>query len=493
MARWCALHGAQVRVVDTRPAPAQLPTLRNECPEVEFVSGALQANALDMAGGGAELVLKSPGLSPAQVRELTQAADARAIPVWGELALFAQALHDLQEQQGYEPKVLAITGTNGKTTVTNLTTALVQATGTTVAMAGNVGPTMMDTLREAMQSQNLPAVWVLELSSFQLRDAGAFAPDAATVLNVTQDHLDWHEDMADYARCKMRVCGTGTTMVLNREDAAVQLYFDEYVQEHELANVRTVRFGYDAPAQAGDFGVVRVGGIDWLAFQPEATESAKSMMPVGALKIIGKHNACNALAALALCRAIDLPLSQLLYPLREYAGEPHRLQHCAVHGERVFIDDSKATNVGATISAISSLSASASDTKQLKTAPKLIVLLGGDGKGQDFAPLAQALAAHAKAVVLMGTDAPVIEQALERVPSQSVKVTHAANMEEAVAVAWKLSAAGDTVLLSPACASWDQYENYIQRGQRFAQAVEQLAMEPVQTVAIEATTERGAA
>lgn len=474
MARWCVRHGARVRVADTRSEPPQLAQLREDCPHAEFVAGAF---AVDLLADGVQAVFKSPGLSPQQTKVVVDAARARGLWETGELGLFAQALHDLQLGSGYQPDTIAITGTNGKTTVTNLTAKLVQAAGRSVAMAGNVGPTMLDSLQAGLDGDALPDVWVLELSSFQLSAPGVFAPQAATVLNISQDHLDWHHDMNEYALAKIRVFAGNTIAVLNREDETVKTYFQAYLDALKTnRQPRVVTFGYNAPSRAGDFGVVDAGGMDWLVRLPEAVDAKdeadsyamQSMMPAGVLKILGKHNACNGLAALALCTGIGLPLAPMLYALREYEGEAHRLQSCGVVNGREFVDDSKATNVGATLSALASLGSASNSNR------KLVLLLGGDGKGQDFEPLRAVVRRYARAVVLMGSDATLIGDTLKDCLQDAVPMQHASTMQEAVQVAYGLSASGDVVLLSPACSSLDQYKNYAYRGQAFRDAMQEV-------------------
>lgn len=475
MARWCTRCGARVRVADTRSQPPQLARLYEDCPDAEFVAGAFSAGLL---ADGIQAVFRSPGLSPVQVRTVVEAARGNGLLETGELGLFARALHYLEMGSGYTPDVLAITGTNGKTTVTALTTTLVRAAGRSVMMAGNIGPTMLDSLMQALDADALPQVWVLELSSFQLSAPGVFAPQAATVLNVSQDHLDWHADMRDYALAKIRIFAPGTVAVINREDEQLRAYFDMYVSALiPDERPRVVTFACNRPQQAGDFGVVNTDGTDWLVRLPEAMDTSRkaqeevrhcavqTMMPAAALQLIGRHNVGNVLAALALCSAVGLPLAPMLSALREYRGEPHRLQSCAVVQGREFVDDSKATNVGATLSALMSLG---------DDAHRLVLLLGGDGKGQDFSPLQTMVRQYVRAVVLMGRDAPVIGKVLQESLSDMVPMHYAADMQEAVTAAYGLSQPGDVVLLSPACSSLDQYDNYAHRGAAFLHAIERL-------------------
>jgi UDP-N-acetylmuramoylalanine--D-glutamate ligase len=490
MARWCARCGAQVTVWDSREQPPGSQALRNEWPAVAIIGGQLLPSQLQ----GQQLVLKSPGLAPHDPRVAPLLNEARdsGIAVLGELDLFARALADLKEAQGYAPQVLAITGTNGKTTTTALTALLVERAGRSVAAAGNIGPTLLDTLSARLDT--LPEVWVLELSSFQLEGGGTgtqgargFEPSAAVVLNVTQDHLDWHGTMAAYAVAKARIYGQHAVMVVNRDDRLVEAMAAPPEAASPIKGKakapkpieRTVlRFGLDAPQHPGDFGLVTENGMTWLVRALPSDETFKRkkgeeeeihlqrLMPADALRIRGRHNAANALAALALATAIGCPLAPMLHGLREYEGEPHRVQFvAAIDGIEAF-DDSKGTNVGATVAALLGLGAD-------KAPGQLVVVLGGDGKGQDFSPLAEPLARHARAVATLGKDAAAIEAAIgEAVPFQRFDT-----LELAVSWCFAQARAGDAVLLSPACASLDMFRNYAHRAEVFVAAVQALAAE----------------
>ncbi|WP_395320051.1 UDP-N-acetylmuramoyl-L-alanine--D-glutamate ligase [Variovorax sp. UC74_104] len=383
--------------------------------------------------------------------------------------------------KGYTPAVLAITGTNGKTTVTSLTGQLVERGGKTVAVAGNIGPTLLDTLSAHMDAETLPDVWVLELSSFQLDGVQGFEPTAATVLNLSQDHLDWHGDMASYGAAKARIFGAHGLMILNRDDAGVMAMLPAPVRvKLQRPQIRThVTFGSAMPMRPGDYGIERVNGMSWLVRALEADETQKRkrgavveeeiflqrLMPADALRIRGRHNAMNALAALALASAAGCPLNAMLYGLREYQGEPHRVEPIAVIDEVEYFDDSKGTNVGATAAALTGLGEER----------RVVVILGGEGKGQDFEPLAAPVRQYARAVVLIGRDAPVIEAALA---STGVSLLHAASMDEAVKLASARANPGDAVLLSPACASFDMFKDYAHRAEVFREAVQAYADSP---------------
>ena len=517
MARWCARHGAVVTVADTRDAPPQLATLRAELPGAAFVAGPFDAGLVQ--GGMVRAVFLSPGLAPSQTAPVVDAARAMGLPVGGEIDLFARALFDLRgpdievvlpervdpyaveaEAPGagtaspaadaapgeapvaepveaqYRPAVLAITGTNGKTTVTALTGQLVERAGKTVAVAGNIGPTLLDTLAGHLDAGSLPQVWVLELSSFQLDAVRGFEPTAATVLNISQDHLDWHGGMAQYTAAKARVFGERGLMVLNREDPAVMAMLPPPVRlKLQKPQQRAhVTFGGDMPRRPGDFGIEVVNGMAWLVRATEADETRRKrheaaeelhiqrLMPADALRIRGRHNAVNALAALALAQAAGCALAPMLYGLREYRGEPHRVESVAIIDGVEFFDDSKGTNVGATVAALTGLGADR----------RIVVILGGVGKEQDFSPLADPVARHARAVVLIGRDAPLVGAALA---GTGVPVEHAEPLPEAVAAASRLAHAGDAVLLSPACASFDMFRGYDHRAEVFCEAVADLA------------------
>jgi UDP-N-acetylmuramoylalanine--D-glutamate ligase len=678
MARWCARNGAKVRVWDSREAPPQAAALALAVPEATLLGGALSATAFEGTGALADvkLILKSPGLGPRDERiaPVLAAARARGLAVQGELDLFARALADLKAERGYAPKVLAVTGTNGKTTTTSLTGMLVERTGARVAVAGNIGPTMLDTLATALDLEpapqpategesaapapfdpertevmphvppfdpertevmphlppfdaertmptprlltreeeeqitlpgafvdgipledrtvpmplegggltpdsidvsvdvtgvadtvdltvdvtgaankvdvsvdvtgaadnvdltvdvssaadrvdlrvdvaeasssvdlplegraanddeaplqlappppavpvfeHLPEVWVLELSSFQLDGVQGFEPSAAAVLNITQDHLDWHGDMPSYAAAKARIFGAETVMVINRDDAMVEAMIPAPVmvkgsrgKPSRAVGRKVTRFGLDAPQHPGDFGLVTEGGMAWLVRALPADETVKRrkdeeeeihlqrLMPADALRIRGRHNAANALAALALATAIDCPLAPMLHGLREYHGEPHRVEPIGFVGGVEAVDDSKGTNVGATVAALNGLGAD-------RASSKLVVILGGDGKGQDFSPLAAPVARHARAVATIGKDAETIEAALA---STGVPVQRHATLEEATRWCFAQAEQGDAVLLSPACASLDMFRNYAHRAEVFVSTVRELA------------------
>ena len=474
MAQWLHRCGASVRVADTRAEPQRLAALREAVPNAGFIGGEFTTALVE----GVDFVAVSPGLAPnKELAVISPAASERNIPLWGEIELFAQALAALKAERGYAPKVIAITGTNGKTTVTSLTGLLCRRAGFETRVAGNISPAALDVLREAINDDKLPQAWVLELSSFQLHTTFSLNPNAATVLNITQDHLDWHGDMAAYAADKARIFGADTTRVLNRDDAIVM--------GMAAPGVPQITFGTGEPQEAGSFGLVNERGVLWLsnAVAGEASEkklkkgevapavefTVNRLMPADALKIRGLHNASNALAALALCRAAGLPLAPLLHGLRDYAGEPHRVELVATIEGIDYYDDSKGTNVGATVAALLGLGKAFTGEGQ-----QIVLIAGGDGKGQDFTPLAEPVSRYVRAVLLIGKDAPAVKAAIE--PS-GVPCFDLDDLPQAARRAAGLARAGDSVLLSPACASLDMFTNYAHRAQVFVDAVRDIALE----------------
>ena len=497
MARWCARWGAQVRVWDSRETAPQDAALAEHLPAAQRLRGPLTPEML----AGVGRLLKSPGLSPLDERiaAVLKQAHEVGLPVQGELELFIAALAALQADRAYAPQLIAITGTNGKTTTTGMTALLVARTGRSVAMAGNIGPTLLQTLADALDAQlidadaALPQVWVLELSSFQLDGVCGFAPHAAAVLNITEDHLDWHGSMPAYVAAKANIFGAHTTMVLNRDDAAVAALAPVAVPAAAAPRGRAKRaalpparpvvwFGLEAPRHSGDFGLVLENDMAWLARAQAGDDTPRRaaalaaepaeihlqrLMPADALRVRGRHNAANALAALALASAIGCPLAPMLHGLREYAGEPHRVEYLGTLDGVDAFDDSKGTNVGATVAALNGLGAD-------KAPAKLVVILGGDGKGQNFAPLREPLQRHVRAIATLGRDAAVIEAALEGLAQPLQRHD---TLEAATRWCFAQARSGDAVLLSPACASLDMFRNYGHRAEVFVREVQNIAAE----------------
>ena len=446
MARWCARMGARVRVADTRTSPPYAAPLAERVPEAEFVGGEFS----DALLADIDVLALSPGL-PAGLMVVLQAR-LKGIVVVGEIELFAHALQSLHSVAEM-PRLIAITGTNGKTTTTALAGHLCKSAGYDAEIAGNISPAALTALLDRIESGALPRIWVLELSSFQLETLNSLNADAATVLNVSDDHLDRYINLDEYAEAKARVFGIGEgcvphngTQVLNRGDARVR--------RMAIPGRPLLTFGLDAPAHLHDFGLVKKAGETWLA------QGDKALMPLSKLPINGLHNAANALAALALCSALGLPMDRLLAGLQTFRGLPHRVEYVAeINGVRYF-DDSKGTNVGATLAALEGQLAGPDH--------KVVLIAGGDGKGQDFSPLRAAVARSARAVVLIGRDAGRLQSALE---GCGVPLHTALDLPVAVGTAAGLAEQGDVVLLSPACASLDMFKNYAHRAEVFVAAV----------------------
>ena len=437
LARWVNRQGARVRVADTRQAPPRAVELNTaELKAAELVTGAFDTELLREI----DLVCISPGL--ALTEPVVQEALVRGIPLVGEIELFAWHVRGAGERG----RVVAVTGTNGKTTVTALTGHLLRAAGIDCEVAGNIGPAALEALMRRLDSSRLPAVWVLELSSYQLETTWSLAPDVATMLNLSEDHLDRYADLGEYGAAKARVFQGEGVQVLNRADP--------HSAALALPGRRCIGFGLDAPPGPQDFGIVSRAGCKWLA------QGDAALIEADALPIHGWHNAANALAAVALARALGAGLEPIARGLRTFTGLPHRLQRVALRGGVDWYDDSKGTNVGATIAALRGLARS------------VVLIAGGDGKRQDFAPLAGPVAEHARRVLLIGRDAPLIARALA---SSGVPLELCASLEQAVERAAACTKAGDAVLLSPACASFDMFRDYRHRGDAFAAAVRGLA------------------
>lgn len=481
-ARWLLRKGARVTVIDSRDAPPMRNPMQAMAEQDRVtIHVGVEAPFTERWLDGISMVIPGPGLTPHAIHggpaaNLIHSAHAAGIPVFGEIDLFEWAIHHAahaSSQRNIEPdlelplelpKVLAITGTNGKTTTTQMTTALLRRAGFDAQEAGNISPSLLDAVMAREDESRFPQVWVLELSSFQLAYAQHFHPTAAVCLNITEDHLDWHLDYQDYIASKARVYGvsvdpktSGVLCVVNRQDSQVM----SLVGHHP----NVCSFGLDVPVQPGDLGLLEEG-IAWMAVRDALDqERLHRLMPADALRVRGRHNALNALAALALSRAVTPALAPLLHALREFRGGAHRMEWVAHLQGVEFIDDSKGTNVGATVAALTGL-----------TLP-IVLIAGGEGKGQDFSPLAPALRASARAVITIGRDGPAIAKV---VAAEGLPVESADSMEGAVqqsfAMVQRLGLAHAAVLLSPACASFDMYANYVARAQAFRQAVTELAV-----------------
>ena len=497
MAKWCLRNGAEVRLADTRDQTAMTERQNAWLEELRIAGlkdicfGPLDDDLLK----DIDVIGISPGLSPLQepIKTFLVKAENVEIDVWSEIEFFARAISALSrmaevQQSTYKTSVLAVTGTNGKTTTTALTGQLCERAGKKVAVAGNISPAALEKLMSCLdladQIEDMPDIWVLELSSFQLVYTYTFNATAATVLNITQDHLDWHGDLQAYAQAKSRIFGADTVCILNRDDSLVM----SLLPEEQKSEKTIVTFGSDRPDEQGAFGIehdLRAGGIDWLVWaevdedvEPKPKRRRKSaaveddeplrlkrLIPADALRIRGRHNALNALAALALARAAQLPMNVLLHGLRDYHGEPHRVQSIAVVKDVEYVDDSKGTNVGATVAALNGLGSN-------ESGKRIWLIAGGEGKGQDFSPLREPALRFVKGAFLIGKDGAAIGEALgSEIPS-----TNCGDLVSAVRAAADKAISGDLVLLSPACASLDQFRDYIERAQVFAAEVEELGM-----------------
>ena len=432
--RWLDTQGAILSVADSRDNPPNVDALARAMPQVAVHTGAFKQAVLLQA----EVIVISPGV--ALNEPAVQAAIQQGIPVVGDVELFAQRRHK-------QAKVIGITGSNGKTTVTSLVGEICKAAGLKTIVAGNIGLPVLDTF-----NMEAPDVYVLELSSFQLETTASLVLDAATVLNICEDHMDRYSSIADYAAAKARMLKHAKVAVLNRDD----------VISLGLANTNTVTFGLNAAPNIADFGLIECEGESYLS------SGQRKLCKASSLKIIGQHNVANALAAYALCAAIGIEKSTIILALQAFKGLPHRVQWVAEIEGVDYYDDSKGTNVGATCAAIAGMTKNEDGHNQPQ---KVVLIAGGDGKGQDFSPLAPAVQANSRAVVLIGRDAKLIEAELLKT---NIPLYHAADLPEAVNIAKKLAKAGDAVLLSPACASLDMFKNYVQRAEVFVDAVQRL-------------------
>jgi len=488
MVRWLSAQGAQLRVADSRTAPPGLAEVARLVGRDEVHCGAFNAALFD----GVDLIAISPGVALSEPH--VAFAVKQGIPVVGDIELFAQQLNVQdgilpltptlsQEGRGGErkgrPLIIAITGANGKTTVTSMVEHLCKVSGKDAVAAGNISPAVLDVVMQ--RGKNQPEIWVLELSSFQLETTSTLDADVATVLNISEDHLDRYAGMDAYAAAKQRIFAGCKIQLLNRDDprsmgmalhekkiVTFGLTPDETTSHStKLSKDDSQVAGYPGlplsgegsiEVPEGDWGIEREGDEIWLM------QGERRLLQACELQVAGLHNVANALAALALCSAIDLPMPALLEGLRSFKGLPHRVERVTELQGVVFYDDSKGTNVGATVAALQGLG------------KKAVLIAGGVGKDQDFSPLRSVVKHHARAVVLIGRDAPLIEAALQ---GSGVVVHHAADMTDAVRLAAKLAQTGDAVLLSPACASFDMYRNYAHRAEVFVAAVQDLSGEVI--------------
>ncbi|MEN0108523.1 MAG: UDP-N-acetylmuramoyl-L-alanine--D-glutamate ligase [Pseudomonas sp.] len=424
LVRFLARQGIRFAVADTRENPPELAAIRAQYPQVEVRCGELDVDFLCRA----EELYVSPGLALAT--PALQAAAARGVKLLGDIELFARHA---------KAPIVAITGSNAKSTVTTLVGEMAAAAGKRVAVGGNLGTPALDLLADDVE------LYVIELSSFQLETTDQLNAEVATVLNISEDHMDRYSGLPAYHLAKHRIFRGARQVVVNRQDGLSRPLIGE--------NTPCWTFGLNKPDFKG-FGLVQEQGEKYLAFQFD------TLMPARELKVRGAHNQANALAALALGHAVGLPFEPMLQALREFAGLAHRCQWLRELNGVSYYDDSKATNVGAALAAIEGLGAD--------IAGKLVLVAGGDGKGADFSGLVAPVAAHCRAVILLGRDAPLLAAALA---DTGVPLVRVQTLDEAVSKAAELAQSGDAVLLSPACASLDMFKNFEERGRLFAQAV----------------------
>ena len=443
-ARWLVGKGARVTVADSRSAPPNLENLQAELPQVVLRLGSFNVDTF----ADADLLITSPGVPLASPE--VAAAVARGIHVMGDIELFAQAI------AGKPGQVIAITGSNGKSTVTTMVAQMCEAAGKTTVMAGNIGVPVLAALAEWEARGEWPDFWVLELSSFQLETTLSLAPAAATVLNVSEDHLDRYAGMKAYAATKASIFAGVGVQVLNREDG--------WCRGMSRQGREILWFGADTPRESNEYGLLEIG--DDFSLRCGEIELLKA----SELPVAGLHNAVNALASIALCRAAGLPIEPLVSALKSFKGLPHRVEWVAEVNGVAYYDDSKGTNVGATEAALKGM-----------TRP-VVLIAGGDGKGQDFSPLLEACERICRAVLLIGRDASALAEALNEATSaylpddddNYLPVMMVPTLEMAVSVASNFAEAGDVVLLSPACASLDMFKSYHHRAEVFIAAVKGL-------------------
>ncbi len=426
--RFLSKQGYTVAVMDTRERPPGLVTLQTEYPEVIVHVGGLDSQWIQQA----DVIVLSPGVDP-RLPEIVSAREA-GIELVGDIELFARYAN---------APIVAITGSNGKSTVTTLLAEMVEQAGQTMRVGGNLGTPALDLICEPA-----PNFYIVELSSFQLETVKSLNAFAATVLNVSPDHLDRYDSVQDYQRAKAQIFNGDGVMVINRDDIIVS----------QLMRLGRNQIGFSLKASEGvDFGVINQNGEQWLA------EGNQALIAVDDLKIVGKHNIANALAALALGSAMGLSMTGMLTALQQYSGLPHRCRLVTESKNIRWFNDSKATNVGASIAAIEGLEASGN----------IILIAGGEGKEQDFSPLSATLQQHVRGVILIGRDAKLIADVVPK----DVEIYFAKTMLDAVIQAREIAQAGDSVLLSPACASFDMFSGYAERGNVFESAVKAVAYE----------------
>ncbi|MCW8825323.1 MAG: UDP-N-acetylmuramoyl-L-alanine--D-glutamate ligase [Gammaproteobacteria bacterium] len=423
VARFLAKQGGRVVVADSRELPPNVEQLDSgfECHFGKFNRDLFR---------GAELIVLSPGVAADE--PTVQSAINAGVEVIGDIELFARHA---------KSPVVGITGSNGKSTVTTLLGEMAREAGINVAVGGNIGTPALDLITSPE-----PELYILELSSFQLEVTNSLECAAAVVLNVSEDHLDRHHTLTHYAEIKAQVYhGQNGVMVINRDDPMVA--------EMAIPSRRTISYGLDKVEAANDYGVETIDNIHWLM------RGEQRLISESALKVGGLHNLSNALAALALGEAVGLSEVAMLRALQKFTGLAHRCEWVAEIDGVTWFNDSKGTNVGATVAALNGLSQN-----------RAVLIAGGQGKGADFSPLKEVVAKRARAVILIGEDGPLIEKAI----IGSVQIIHAETLKQAVELAAENAQAGDAVLFSPACASFDMFRSYVDRGEQFVALVGEL-------------------
>lgn len=423
--RHLAAGASHIAVVDSREAPPALNALRAEYPQISPALGTFEPALFR----NARQIVLSPGVSPAD--PVIQRARELGVPVIGDIELFARVVN---------APVAAITGSNGKSTVTSLLGEMIRCAGKRVRVGGNLGPPALSLLQG-----DAPDLYLLELSSFQLETTHSLQPVVSAVLNISHDHMDRHESFDAYVAAKKRIFAGGGAMVLNLDDALVAAMAE--------TGRRRIGFTLSAPGD-GDFGLREVDGATWIA------RGTEPLLPTSGLPLAGRHNVANALAALAMAEALNIPDPARRQGISRFRGLPHRCELVADKNTVRWYDDSKGTNVGATVAAIHGLG------KEYR----LVLIAGGDGKGADFTPLRDPVKQHVREVVLFGRDAPIIGRAL----AETAPVRFARDLETAVETAAAAARSGDAVLFSPACASFDMFADYVERGQAFCRAVKEV-------------------
>lgn len=434
-ARFLARRGIEFSITDTRNVPPGFETLRSELPRIPLHLGGFRTEVFNAA----EQIILSPGVAVAD--PFVQSAIKRGVPVIGDIELFAQFLPIVAGDN--KAQTIAVTGSNGKSTVVSLLGAMATNAGIANVIGGNFGEPALNLLAPSIQ------LYVLELSSFQLETTYNLTPIASAALNVSPDHMDRYPNVELYAQAKARIYSGATVRVFNRDDPLVATMLN--------STSHNVSFGLNPPS-THDFGLIDQANQTWIA------QGTETLLPTTALRIPGRHNLSNALAALALGNAAGLPMSKMLETLTNYTGLAHRTQLIVTRNGVRWYNDSKGTNVGATRAALEGLHPQHGNGRAL-------LIAGGDGKGADFSPLAPVVARTCRAVILIGRDAPILEQALNGYAT----LLRAANLAEAVQVADEVAKTDDYVLLSPACASFDMFRNYEHRGEIFNELVRQMA------------------